>query len=32
VLADHGYPDVGDFSKVEVGGYGYRWIRLRRYP
>jgi maltose alpha-D-glucosyltransferase/alpha-amylase len=32
VLADHEYPEVGDFTKVEVGGYGYRWIRLRRYP
>ncbi len=32
VLADRDYPEVGDFAKVEVGGYGYRWIRLRRLP
>jgi maltose alpha-D-glucosyltransferase/alpha-amylase len=32
VLADREYPEVGDFAKVEVGGYGYRWIRLRRFP
>jgi maltose alpha-D-glucosyltransferase/alpha-amylase len=32
VLADRGYPEVGGFEKVEIGGYGYRWIRLRRYP
>jgi maltose alpha-D-glucosyltransferase/alpha-amylase len=32
VLADREYPEVGGFDKVEIGGYGYRWIRLRRYP
>jgi maltose alpha-D-glucosyltransferase/alpha-amylase len=32
VLADREYAEVGDFAKVEVGGYGYRWIRLRRFP
>ena len=30
VLADREYGDLGDFSKIAVGGYGYRWIRLRR--
>jgi maltose alpha-D-glucosyltransferase/alpha-amylase len=32
VLADREYPEVGGFEKVEIGGFGYRWIRLRRYP
>jgi maltose alpha-D-glucosyltransferase / alpha-amylase len=32
VLADREYPEVGGLEKVEIGGYGYRWIRLRRYP
>ncbi|WP_250027494.1 alpha-amylase family protein [Paractinoplanes maris] len=32
VLADQEYPELGDFGKVEVAGYGYRWIRLRRTP
>jgi maltose alpha-D-glucosyltransferase / alpha-amylase len=32
VLADREYPEVGGFEKVDIGGYGYRWIRLRRYP
>ena len=32
VLADREYPEVGGFEKVAIGGYGYRWIRLRRYP
>jgi maltose alpha-D-glucosyltransferase / alpha-amylase len=30
VLADREYGDLGDFSKIAIGGYGYRWIRLRR--
>jgi maltose alpha-D-glucosyltransferase/alpha-amylase len=30
VLADQEYPEVGDFAKVAIGGYGYRWIRLKR--
>jgi maltose alpha-D-glucosyltransferase / alpha-amylase len=30
VFADQRYPDLGDFTKVEVSGHGYRWIRLRR--
>ncbi|GAA0802332.1 alpha-amylase family protein [Spirilliplanes yamanashiensis] len=30
VLADQEYPEPGDFTKIDVGGYGYRWIRLRR--
>jgi maltose alpha-D-glucosyltransferase/alpha-amylase len=29
VLADREYPDLDKFASVEVGGYGYRWIRLR---
>ena len=32
VLADREYSEAGDFQKVAIGGYGYRWIRLRRYP
>jgi maltose alpha-D-glucosyltransferase/alpha-amylase len=31
VLADREYPDLGKFREIEVAGYGYRWIRLRRY-
>jgi maltose alpha-D-glucosyltransferase/alpha-amylase len=31
VLADREYPDLDAFKSVEIGGYGYRWIRLRRY-
>jgi maltose alpha-D-glucosyltransferase/alpha-amylase len=31
VLADREYPDLDKFQSVEVSGYGYRWIRLRRY-
>jgi maltose alpha-D-glucosyltransferase/alpha-amylase len=31
VLADREYPDLDKFREVEVAGYGYRWIRLRRY-
>jgi maltose alpha-D-glucosyltransferase/alpha-amylase len=30
VLADREYPDLGKFDAVEIAGYGYRWIRLRR--
>jgi maltose alpha-D-glucosyltransferase/alpha-amylase len=30
VLADREYPDVGKLDAITVGGYGYRWIRLRR--
>jgi len=30
VLADQEYPELGKWDKVEVAGYGYRWIRLRR--
>jgi maltose alpha-D-glucosyltransferase/alpha-amylase len=30
VLADREYPELGTFEAVEIGGYGYRWIRLRR--
>src|SRR4051794_155089 len=31
VLADREYPDLDEFHSVEVAGYGYRWIRLRRH-
>jgi maltose alpha-D-glucosyltransferase/alpha-amylase len=31
VLADGEYPDLDKFQAVELSGYGYRWIRLRRY-
>jgi maltose alpha-D-glucosyltransferase/alpha-amylase len=31
VLADREYGDLGKLDAVAVGGYGYRWIRLRRY-
>ena len=30
VLADKEYPELGKFESVEIGRYGYRWIRLRR--
>ncbi|MET0326834.1 MAG: trehalose synthase, partial [Ilumatobacteraceae bacterium] len=31
VFADRVYPAVGpDLADIEVAGYGYRWIRLRR--
>jgi maltose alpha-D-glucosyltransferase/alpha-amylase len=30
VLADREYPEPGKLDKIEVAGYGYRWIRLRR--
>jgi maltose alpha-D-glucosyltransferase / alpha-amylase len=32
VLADQEYPDLGKLDAVTIEGYGYRWIRLRRYP
>jgi maltose alpha-D-glucosyltransferase / alpha-amylase len=31
VLADREYGDLGKLDAVAVAGYGYRWIRLRRY-
>jgi maltose alpha-D-glucosyltransferase / alpha-amylase len=31
VLADREYPDLDKFREIDVAGYGYRWIRLRRY-
>ncbi|MEV4277078.1 alpha-amylase family protein [Actinoplanes xinjiangensis] len=30
VLADQEYPEPGEFDKIRVAGYGYRWIRMRR--
>ncbi|HEX8629824.1 MAG TPA: alpha-amylase family glycosyl hydrolase, partial [Catenuloplanes sp.] len=30
VLSDQQYDQVGDLDALRVGGYGYRWIRLRR--
>jgi maltose alpha-D-glucosyltransferase/alpha-amylase len=30
VLADQDYPDLDKLDSVKVGGYGYRWIRMRR--
>ncbi len=32
VLADQEYAELDKWDKVEVAGYGYRWIRLRRTP
>jgi maltose alpha-D-glucosyltransferase / alpha-amylase len=32
VLADQQYPDLGELDRLPVSGYGYRWIRLRRFP
>jgi maltose alpha-D-glucosyltransferase / alpha-amylase len=32
VLADREYGDLGKLDAVAVGGYGYRWIRLKRHP
>jgi maltose alpha-D-glucosyltransferase/alpha-amylase len=32
VLADREYPGSGGFDAIEVAGYGYRWIRVRRRP
>jgi maltose alpha-D-glucosyltransferase/alpha-amylase len=30
VLADRDYPEPGKLDAIQVAGYGYRWIRLRR--
>ncbi|GIJ23283.1 alpha-amylase family protein [Micromonospora lutea] len=30
VLADRNYDEVGKLDKLQLSGYGYRWIRLRR--
>ncbi|MDI6097846.1 alpha-amylase family protein [Actinoplanes sp. NEAU-A12] len=30
VLADQEYPEPGKLDKIQVEGYGYRWIRMRR--
>ncbi|MEU4619024.1 alpha-amylase family protein [Actinoplanes sp. NPDC023801] len=30
VLADQEYPEPGKLDSIKVGGYGYRWIRMRR--
>ncbi|MEU1810125.1 alpha-amylase family protein [Micromonospora aurantiaca (nom. illeg.)] len=30
VLGDRNYEDVGKLDRLKLGGYGYRWIRLRR--
>ncbi|MFC4067671.1 alpha-amylase family protein [Actinoplanes subglobosus] len=30
VLADQEYPEPDGLDKIKVGGYGYRWIRMRR--
>jgi maltose alpha-D-glucosyltransferase/alpha-amylase len=30
VLADREYPEPGKLDAIQVAGYGYRWIRLRR--
>src|SRR4029453_2262440 len=30
VLADQEYPDPGKLDAVQVAGFGYRWIRVRR--
>jgi maltose alpha-D-glucosyltransferase/alpha-amylase len=32
VFGDQDYEPVGDFSKLSLGPYGYRWIRLKRNP
>ncbi|GAA2546771.1 alpha-amylase family protein [Winogradskya consettensis] len=32
VLADQQYPDLGKLDALPIGGYGYRWIRLKRHP
>lgn len=31
VLADRRYPPVGKLDALQLAGYGYRWIRLRRH-
>ncbi|MEV4514934.1 alpha-amylase family protein [Dactylosporangium sp. NPDC049525] len=30
VFANQEYEPVGDFTQLQLSGYGYRWIRLRR--
>ena len=30
MLADQEYGPVGKLDALELAGYGYRWIRLRR--
>jgi maltose alpha-D-glucosyltransferase / alpha-amylase len=30
VFTDQDYPPIKDLSDIEIGPYGYRWIRLRR--
>jgi maltose alpha-D-glucosyltransferase/alpha-amylase len=32
VLANRRYDDVGELDALDIDGYGYRWIRLRRTP
>ncbi|WP_067507937.1 alpha-amylase family protein [Actinoplanes sp. TFC3] len=32
VLADQEYPDPGKLDALPIAGYGYRWIRLKRFP
>jgi maltose alpha-D-glucosyltransferase / alpha-amylase len=32
VFADQSYPPPGDLTALELGTYGYRWIRLARTP
>jgi maltose alpha-D-glucosyltransferase/alpha-amylase len=31
VLADQEYPEPGKLDAIQIGGYGHRWIRLRRH-
>jgi maltose alpha-D-glucosyltransferase/alpha-amylase len=30
VFGDQDYPDVGKLDALDIGPYGYRWIRLKR--
>lgn len=32
IASDRAYPNQVDLGDLELGGYGYRWIRLRRNP
>jgi maltose alpha-D-glucosyltransferase / alpha-amylase len=32
MFTDQRYPAIGKFDAVEIGRYGYRWIRLNRDP
>jgi maltose alpha-D-glucosyltransferase/alpha-amylase len=32
VFGDHDYPPVGGLDNLELGPFGYRWIRLHRNP